>query len=67
MTGQKRINLLDVGSINLDHAKRVYDNMDLITKSEKNVIFFSSVGAGKTTLTNIIRGTDFAHPSPIFH
>ena len=60
MTGQKRINLLDVGSINLDHAKRVYDNMDLITKSEKNVIFFGAVGAGKTTLTNIICGTDFA-------
>jgi len=60
MTGKKKIELLDVGSINLEHAKRVYDNMDLITKSEKNVIFFGAVGAGKTTLTNIICGTDFA-------
>jgi len=58
MTGQKV--LLETGSINLDHAKRVYDNMDLISKSEKNVIFFGAVGAGKTTLTNIICGTDFA-------
>ena len=59
MTGKKKINLKDVGSINLDYAKRVSDNMDLITKSDKNVIFFGAVGAGKTTLTNIICGTDF--------
>ena len=60
MTGRRRVNLRDVGSINIDYAKRVETNMDLITKSDKNVIFFGAVGAGKTTLTNIICGTEFA-------
>ena len=60
MTGKKIVDLKNVGSINIDYAKRVEANMDLITKSEKNVVFFGAVGAGKTTLTNVICGTDFA-------
>lgn len=59
MTGEIKKNLKDVGQIKLDHAKRLEDNLDLVTKSDKNIIFFGSVGAGKTTLTNIICGTDF--------
>ena len=60
MTGRRRVNLRDVGSINIDYSKRVETNMDLITKSDKNAIFFGAVGAGKTTLTNNICGTEFA-------
>ena len=61
MTGKKTVvDLKNVGSINLEYAKRVENNMDLITKSDKNVIFFGAVGAGKTTLTNVICGTEFA-------
>ena len=59
MTGEIKKNLKDVGHIKLDHAKRLEDNMDIVTQSDKNIIFFGSVGAGKTTLTNIICGTDF--------
>ena len=64
MTGQKV--LLETGSINLDHAKRVYDNMDLISKSEKNVIFFGAVGAGKTTLPILYVELILQHLNPIF-
>ena len=60
MTGKKLADLKGVGSINLEYAKRVENNMELIKNSDKNVIFFGSVGAGKTTLTNVICGTDFA-------
>ena len=60
MTGKKLVDLKGVGSINLEYAKRVENNMELIKNSDKNVIFFGSVGAGKTTLTNVICGTDFA-------
>lgn len=60
MSGEPNsINLKNVGSIKIDHSKSVFNNMDYITKSDKNIIFFGSVGAGKTTLTNVICGTDF--------
>ena len=60
MTKKKLVDLRSVGFINLEYGKRIEDNMGLIINSDKNVIFFGSVGAGKTTLTNIICGTDFA-------
>ena len=66
MTGEVIINLRDVGYIKLDHAKKLEDNLALIQSSDKNVIFFGAVGAGKTTLTNIICGTDFATSSTGF-
>ena len=58
MTGARK-NLKEVGKIKIDHAKKVEANMGLITNSDRNIIFFGSVGAGKTTLTNIICGTNF--------
>ena len=60
MSGKKIVDLKNIGSINIDYAKRVENNMDLITKSDKNIIFFGAVGAGKTTLTITICGTEFA-------
>mgnify|MGYP002869740291 CR=1 FL=1 len=68
MSGKKIVDLKNIGSINIDYAKRVENNMDLITKSDKNIIFFGAVGAGKTTF---VRGViqaliDEEVPSPTF-
>ena len=59
MSGSFHRNLRDIGSIKIDHSKSVADNLEMIKSSENNIIFFGRVGAGKTTLTNILCGTNF--------
>ena len=59
MTGSFLANLRNRGSIRIDHSKSVADNLELIKNSEKNIIFFGRVGTGKTTLTNMLCGTNF--------
>lgn len=59
MNGTFTTNLKSVGTIRIDHSKSVADNLELIKKSEKNMIFFGRVETGKTTLTNLLCGTNF--------
>ena len=59
MTGTFLANLRSRGSIRIDHSRSVAENLELIKNSEKNIIFFGRVGTGKTTLTNLLCGTEF--------
>ena len=59
MTGTFSVNLRNVGSIKIDHSRSVADNLEIIKNSEKNIVFFGRVGTGKTTLTNLLCGTQF--------
>ena len=59
MDGNFIANLRSRGSIRIDHSRSVADNLEIIKNSEKNIIFFGRVGTGKTTLTNLLCGTDF--------
>lgn len=52
-------NLKKVGYFKIDNSKSVSLHLEDIKNSDKNVIFFVQVGAGKTTLTNKLCGTRF--------
>ena len=59
LTGTYNINPNDRGRFKYDRSRSVAENLDFIMQSKKNIIFFGSVGAGKTTLVNIITGANF--------
>lgn len=56
---QVKGNLKGVGYFKIDNSKSVSLHLEDIKNSDKNVIFFGKVGAGKTTLTNKLCGTTF--------
>ena len=59
MTGEIKKASEETGKIELDHSARIEENLNLLTNSDKNIVFFGKVGHGKTTLTNLICGTNF--------